>query len=274
MNKIGITMRYGLFVSKAAGPGETAMLEAYGGVEMMMEAYARMGVASVELSAVHTHRPMDEMLAICKKIMDSGLHLTLHGTTENMPGKAHFDFFAPLYDEIFKRQQDLTVTLHAPNDLDLAVSILADWCKEGMDRYPQLLFVQENQRVRLPEHKEHFRINAIPPTLPKTENIGICWDMGHYAYNVIKAGLPAETLPASETVKLIRHTHIHGIENMDTHFPLRDEPVITYVKALKRQGYQGLYNLELVPGKFMEAYPDVKGETEGSILRLQEMLKQ
>lgn len=248
------------------------MLEAYGGVERLMEAYTRLGVESIELSAVHTHRPMDEMLAICKKIMDSGLHLTLHGTTENMSGKAHFDYFSPLYEEMLKRQKDVTVTLHAPISRDQAVSILGDWCREGLRRYPGLILLQENQRVRLPEHKEHFRIDQIPSTLPDTPNTGICWDMGHYAYNVIKAGLPAETLPLPDTMKLIRHTHIHGIFDMNTHFPLRDEPVTGYVQALKRQGYQGLYHLELVPDRFMQAFPDVKGEMEGSILRLKEMI--
>lgn len=273
MKNIGITMKYGLFVPGEAGAGETALLNVYGGLDQLMKGYAGLGVKSIELSAVSTKRPINEMISIVRKIMDAGFHVTLHGTTEDIPGKAHFDFFAPLYDEILKRQQEITVTLHAPGNRDKAILILADWCREGLARYPGLLFAEENQRVYLPEHGGHFRINEIPPTLPETSNVGICWDMGHYAYNVIKSGNPAGMLPAPETMNRIRHTHIHGILNMVTHFPLRDEPVTAYVKALMRQGYQGIYNLELVPGRFMAAFPDIRAEMDGSIMRLQEMMK-
>lgn len=272
MNHIGITMEYGLFSDPHGA--DAALLDAYGGLEKLMERYLQLGISSVELSAVSTRRSMEEMRDICQKIMDAGFHLTLHGTTEKMTGKEHFDFFVPLYDDILKRQNEVTVTLHAPGDLNLAVSILADWCREGMQRYPQVLFVQENQRVHKPTHGEHFRINAIPATLPALDNIGICWDMGHYAFNVIKAGLPAETLPAPETMKLIRHTHIHGIVNMDTHYPVQGEPVTAYVQALKKQGYEGIYHLEVKPDKFMRVFPDIKGGMEGSILRLQEMISE
>lgn len=150
MNHIGITMEYGL-LSDPHG-ADAALLDVYGGLEKLMERYLQLGVSSVELSAVSTRRSMEEMRDICQEIMDAGFHLTLHGTTEKMTGKEHFDFFAPLYDDILKRQNEVTVTLHAPGDLNLAVSILADWCREGMQRYPQVLFVQENQRVHKPTH--------------------------------------------------------------------------------------------------------------------------
>lgn len=269
---IGITMRYGLFLSTPGTAGNAALLNAYGSVENIMLAYQKLGVQSIELSCLHTHLPIAEMIDICRRIQRTGLHLTLHGTTENISGAAHFDFFAPLYEEILRHQRHTSVTLHAPSDLSKAISIPRDWCQEGLKRFPSLLFVIENQRLRLPEHGEHFKINAIPPTLPETENVGICWDMGHYAYNILKDGLPIKTLPAPETLKRIRHTHIHGIENMDTHYPLQGDPVTTYVKALQNSDYSGIYNLEIVPDKFMKAKPDVKHEIEKSIILLKEML--
>ncbi len=273
MNLIGMTMKYGLFLPSADNAGNEAHLKAYGTVEHLMARYRELGVESIELSAVHTHMCLPEIRQICQRIMGAGLHLTLHGTLEDMPACEQLDFFSPLYEDIFRRQSDLSITLHAFSDLDRTIAVTADWCAEAEKRFPQLTYLIENQRVRLPGSAPHFKINAIPPTLPTTQNVGICWDMGHYAYNTIKDGFPAETVPAPDTLKRIRHTHIHGIHNMETHFPVADdEPVATYVNALRASGYEGIYNLELVPGRFMKDFPDVRGAIESSILRLKEMI--
>ena len=49
-----------------------------------MAGYQRLGVSSIELSAVHTGQELAQTLDICRRILRAGLHLTLHGTTENI----------------------------------------------------------------------------------------------------------------------------------------------------------------------------------------------
>ena len=272
MNEIGMTMKYGLFTSWAHSPGEQALLDAWGGAEEIMAGYQRLGVSSIELSAVHTGQELAQTLDICRRILRAGLHLTLHGTTENISGKAHFAYYLPLYEEMLKYQPDIKVTLHSLADRTLAASIFRDWCEEAEKACPPLRFMIENQRVKQ-QDIPHFRIDGIPPILPDAPNVGICWDMGHYAYNVLKKGMPGETLPAENALRRVEHTHIHSVVEMDTHYPLRGEPVNTYVQALRINNYQGLYNLEIVPDRFMRLFPDVRHEIEQSILDLKEMIR-
>lgn len=68
----------------------------------MMEDYACQGVSSIELSAVHTQQSYFQTRDIFRRVLCARLHLSLHGTAENISGEKHFQYFGPLYEEILR----------------------------------------------------------------------------------------------------------------------------------------------------------------------------
>ena len=105
---------------------------------------------------------------------------------------------------------------------------------------------------------------------------GVCWDMGHYAYNIVTLGLPAETCPVRDILGQVIHTHIHSLHHpeLDTHFPLQrtNEPVKSYLAALRAAGYQGIYNIELEPERYIRVMSPRAG-MEQTVSALKEWLE-
>ena len=271
---IGLTIKYKTLAGEGVGTPEGLLLDSYGGLEATLSALREQGVGSIEISAVYSRSPMPVTLEMIRRIYDAGLRVSLHGGLEDMTGEEYLRLFAPVFELVFSRQPSLSVTLHGLTDRAAQDRLTSDWAKAVLPVWPGLTFALENQRVRnetFPHEKDHFRIDALPAQLPKLSNMGICWDMGHYAYNVVQAGLPVETLPSAEALSLVRHTHIHCLKGLDTHHPILPHPISEYVGALKNAGYKGLYNIEVKPDKY-HTYLDVREGMEDSIRVLREVL--
>ena len=92
------------------------------------------------------------------------------------------------------------------------------------------------------------------------ENVGICFDMGHYAWYTANFTDSPRTLPPQSFLSRVIHTHIHEYAEGTTHFPLEAwrEPISLYINALGQE-YQGIYNVELEPGRFAHRMSAVEG---------------
>jgi sugar phosphate isomerase/epimerase len=103
--------------------------------------------------------------------------------------------------------------------------------------------------------------------------LGICWDMGHATANHLTEGQPL--MPYQEFLQETVHTHIHDLSRQGkTHWPLKENqvPVEDFVTALKKNGYRGLYNLELSFSRFRRE-KDREKSIFDSISRLSLMIK-
>ncbi|MBO4368277.1 MAG: hypothetical protein J5859_06155, partial [Clostridia bacterium] len=208
---IGLTLKYPTLAGEGKGP-EQALIDSWGGLDAALALLYRMNVRSIEISFIFSKMPDPVTQDILRRLYDAGMQVSIHGALEDMTGEAYLERFDFLFRTIFDHQDKLSITLHGLTDLPATKRITGDWAQALLGTWPGITLAVESQRVRdesFPGEKEHFRINNIPATLPKSPNVGICWDMGHYAYNVVKSGLPIETVPSPEALSLVRHTHIH-----------------------------------------------------------------
>ncbi len=88
---------------------------------------------------------------------------------------------------------------------------------------------------------------------------GVCWDFGH-ACAMVELGVEQE-LPPDEFVKRVVHCHVHDCRLQVTHLPLGmgNVPLRDFIRLLVRNGFQGKFNMEIVPYKIKHPaeFPDL-----------------
>lgn len=271
---IGMTVRYDTVLGRPSNPGEEQLLSSYGGVEAMLRDLRENGIGSVELSMLSVKKNgAEDSARAAKLLMDCGMHLTVHGLLEGIRGREHFDFFRDMYEAMIKKQGDILLTVHSLASRDETASCLENFAAEAAQRYPGAMRIAlENQRIhRWDGSERHLRISFLQGSLPDRDNVGICWDFGHYGYNQLMEQLPLDGVPAEDVLKRVIHTHIHGLQDLDTHHPLTEQPAGTYITALRSAGYGGVYNLELVTKRYYETEGARQG-TEDSVRVLKHIL--
>ncbi len=204
------------------------------------------GVGSVELRTVRPYHQPEEVLKAAQVLWDNGFQITVHGSVDALE-TAVSDVFAPLAQLLVNMQQEkLNITVH-PIVGDNCAMLLALSDHILAHNYPVTIALENNRK--LPDKTEGDSVTLVLEAVTKAdrENVGICFDMGHYAY-YIKKNCPdtPELLPGKEFWKRVIHTHIHGLNDLRTHFPLGayELPLKEYLDKLSF-GYFGVYNLEL-----------------------------
>ncbi len=125
------------------------------------------------------------------------------------------------------------------------LTVLADHI--DTNGYPVTLTL-ENNRL-LPDKTEGDSASLVFDAVRgvNRKNVGICFDMGHYLY-YRKKNFPDEptVLPSKEFFSYVKHTHIHAVNDLTTHYPLGkyELPLDEMIYALYMH-YYGVYNLEL-----------------------------
>ena len=203
-------------------------------------------VGSVELRTVRPHHQPEKVLEAAKLLWENGFQITVHGSI-NAAETALSDVFAPLQALLPTLQQEkLNITVH-PIDGD-NVAMLTELSDYIQEHALPVTIALENNRL-MPDKTEGDSAQLVLDTVKTVnrKNIGICFDMGHYAYYVKKNCPKApDTLPGKDFWKFVIHTHIHAMDGLRTHFPLDgyELPLETYFDKLSC-GYFGVYNLEL-----------------------------
>lgn len=251
---LGVSLSIPLLMENASSKKyDSMLLEHFGGRSGLLRAFGKLGVTSIELRSVRmTHTP-ESILEIAEAIWNEGLSITVHGSLKTRENAI---------DEVFKplslllnnlRQKSLNITVHPVTDGCVeALTALSDYALEH--NYPVVIAL-ENCRSRFDGELS----DSCPLVLDVIKqvnrpNVRICWDFGHYYYNVDRYMNGDKTsLPPSEFLKYTVHTHIHSYVGTMTHYPLGsgELPLEYYCNAL---AYSGIYNIELEPERFAHEY--------------------
>lgn len=211
-------------------------------------------VRSIELRTVKPDCSADDVKNIAEMLWSKGFFITAHGTVNSVDTAAD-DVFRPL-ESVLKvlRQPLLNITVHPiAGDNVKMLKALSDYIRKN--RLPVTIAL-ENNRL-LPDKTEGDSAELVLNAVAEVDRpeIGICFDFGHYIYYRTKnrADEP-NILPSKEFFKRVIHTHIHGVENLKTHFPLsgKNMPLDEIFDKLSFE-YFGLYNLELDFSRFQSS---------------------
>ncbi|WP_428770404.1 TIM barrel protein [Treponema sp. HNW] len=201
--------------------------------------------------------------SVFDKILDTGLKISFHGDVNENTGTAGmYASFPWLYSYMEKTSQaPLVLTLHPLNSTQNTVEEnynltfqMLKHCAEDIEKENLPITVAyEIQRSK--GYSDPAVVYSMLVQMVKDLNnplIKICWDMGHAYANYMQGLIPKE--PPSDFLSYTAHTHIHDIRpgSTSTHWPLifNTVEVETYVNLLRKAGYEGIFNLELSPGKF------------------------
>lgn len=215
-------------------------------IDSILQALKARGVDSIELRTVFLRHAPSDVLRVAELLWSYGFNITVHVKAHSAE-LAVSEVFDPLAEVLANLQQErLTLVLHPiVGDNVSMLNALADY--RDSHGYPVTIAL-ENNRL-LPDKSEGDSAALVYDAVCQAdrENVGICFDTGHYAYYLRKnhPSLPF-TLPAADFWKRVLHTHIHALDGLKTHFPLGsfELPLPEILGALSYK-YFGVYNIEL-----------------------------
>ena len=245
--KLGCTIPLSLLCDAVLPPDLAALAPKDDRQALLISLYTH-GVRSIELHGIDRHTDpaaLRQAVTVCE---NHGFSVTLHGTLiQDEPPSV---FFAP-YRALFTPSQPCyTVTLHGLSEADTTCKQLCALSAYAESERLSVAFVLEN------DHKDSLQNAAdhcggVWEIVSGTDNIGICWDMGHYYHNVL-CGYEAGDLPSDPFLQRVRHTHIHAVGNGEMHLPFSqgELPLKRYLEALRTVRFDGVLNVELSPARF------------------------
>lgn len=202
------------------------------------------GAESIELRTVRSHTEPEVVRRAMEIVWSEGFQLTVHGEVKSLESCVE-DVFSPLSKAFPLKQKKLNVTIHPiVGDNRAVLCALSDYILAN--DLPVTVSLENNRRM--PDKTEGDSVALVLDAVKSAarDNVGICFDMGHYVYYV-KKNLPdsPDTLPPDEFWKYVTHTHIHALNGLRTHFPLEgfELPLKKILEKLT-WGYYGVYNIE------------------------------
>ena len=204
------------------------------------------GVGSIELRTVRPYHAPQVALQAARLAWENGFQITVHGSVSALKS-AVADVFAPLQALLPVLQQEkLNITIHPiVGDNAAMLTALSDHILEN--KLPVTISLENNRLLPDKTQGDSTKLVLEAVKTANRDNVGICFDMGHYAYYVKKNHPDApDLLPEEEFWKYVTHTHIHAMNELRTHFPLdgNELPLARFLDKLSC-GYFGVYNLEL-----------------------------
>ena len=219
------------------------------------------GVRSIELRAVTPTASPVEVLRVANILWDHGFQVTVHSAPRAVESAVE-DVFVPLTHMLARmRQRELIVTIHPVVGDNVAMLIaLSDHIIKH--HYPVRIALENNRKMPDSTDGDSVALVLDAVTRADRKNVGVCFDMGHWAWYTANFTDTPNMLPPKEFLSKAIHTHIHAYtedaENVygtatkgATHFPLDEwkEPISLYIDALGYR-YLGVYNVELTPKRF------------------------
>ena len=208
------------------------------------------GVRSVEIRGISTKACPLEAFRVINLLWDYGFNVTVHSTVKSVQ-TAVTDVFVPLTHILLNmRQRELILTIHPiAGDNAAMLKALSDHIIEH--NYPVCIALENNRRM--PDGTDGDSVALVLDAVRSVnrKNVGICFDMGHFAWYTANFTDTPDMLPPKEFLSRVIHTHIHAYTEGSTHFPLDEwrEPFSLYINALDFR-YVGVYNVELEPKRF------------------------
>lgn len=277
MFKFGVSLHVGTLLGEPESDAQAILQKEFGTPANLLDYLKREGVSHIEVRNVRAYMPVERSVAAIRTAHDAGFQVSVHIAFEDCTGEAYTTRVRRVIDEALKDQNSVVFTVHPRKDDEETVRSYVDWATAFANVDDRCRLALENMRTLKPG-TEHHRIGRVEKAIQSAPELtrGICWDMGHYAYNVVTAGLRAESCPCDRIIDQMIHTHIHHMytPDLNTHFPLtyENEPVAAYVKALRERNYAGIYNIELEPERFTFLVSPRAG-FEQSVSVLKELMK-
>lgn len=238
---IGVSLPY----KQLARPEEHGALP-----DGLLAALFARGVRSIELRTVSPSADPADVLRVAKRLWEQGFQITLHVHCRTQES-AVSDVFAPLSCLLAHlRQRELMLTLH-PIRGDNAAMLVALSDHILSQGYPVRIALENNRRLPDKSDGDSAALVLDAVTRAARENVGICFDMGHYAWYAATQRGDHELLPPRAFLSRVIHTHIHAFCEGTTHYPLDGwkKTLSLYLDALDYK-YYGVYNIELSPERF------------------------
>jgi len=257
---IGVSLAPGLFHPETASEAVRLLSSQAGGCRRLLKALKAAGVSSVELRTVPGNMPPDLVAEMADRIADCGMGFTVHCGIRN-PQTACEGILRPL-EKVLDRAP--VVTVHALADEDETALALQNILSEST---PLRIALENSRKLPGGEYGDSKPMIARIVKAVNHPRLGICWDMGHDWFNVLRTHGDGKTiLPPSVFLDRVIHTHIHGVVNSQTHFPPDDEnlPLQSWCGALPKGV---LWNLELEPERYFDIIPPFPA-LMGSVERL------
>lgn len=254
---VGVSLAPSVLARTAREEYETVLLEKNGGIDGLLAMCKRAGAESVEMHSIFPGTSPKTVEDCMRPILNAGMRASVHGVlTEQEPEEQ----LAQL-ETVWRRNKGRTVlNIHV-------VEGRGDMTDEKLtyERLPLLLEYIQKNRLPVDVALENNRLHAGQTFYSDTEGIaeigrrigsydgfGFCFDMGHHCSDFQRFPERTKEYPPEDFLSRVIHTHIHGVVNKDTHFPLNAEnlPLKEYLTLLRKYRYPGIYNVELDPRKF------------------------
>ncbi len=266
---IGFSLTTEFLAGTPIKTGDKALLDKYQSPESFLETLKERGVHYIELRNVKPGMDNKLVLDAVKTVRSAGMDITIHGVLgENDTGKSFFEIFpsiAGILELIPDHPDRVIITVHTYSDKTGHSDELSERTIKTVSRWVELMDKGDlpfNVAVEINRSK-----GIVDPSVScegvmrivegiNHGRVGVCWDMGHY-YTNFKNGV-AEKMPGEDFIKKVIHTHIHGIGEQGTHYPVilpEAGFLIPYINKLKSREYKGVYNLELTFDKFFMDTP-------------------
>lgn len=232
----------------------------YGGPDACLTALGERGVSSVELRDIRARTGLDDVARAIAKVLEHSMAVTLHlwlphdigdldGVLRLADG-ALADTRAPVPCALHPHYATYGIArAEALRTTTVALTALCDvLAHAGSPVLPALELCR--QRAGGPVGITFDELLGMRNAV-SARNLGLCWDVGHGFANH-RAGL-APLAPEGEFVSAVVHTHLHDLDaSGSTHGPLRSTEgnAADAIRRLAHEGYRGIYDLELEPGRW------------------------
>ena len=239
---VGVSLPFDWILNKTTNEGE---------FEPFILTLKEMGVCSVELRTVKPNYSPSVVLQAMNTLWDYGFNVTVHGTLKSAETAVQ-DLFAPLeYCLKGLKQQKLIITVHPiAQGLEQALTLISDHIIKN--DYPVKIALENNRLLPTKEEGDSVLLVANAVENVNRENVGVCFDFGHFEYFIKKHGhLDGAQFLLKTFCKRIIHTHIHAVNGLVTHHPLGyyELQIENYLQRFSG-AYNGIYNLELDFNRF------------------------
>lgn len=269
---IGVSLSPSFLCGEASSLHQKNMLK--DGLPSFLTRLRKAGCTHIELRAVRRNTPPETVTGAVRAAQEADFFLTVHGILADEPAELFWSRFLPVLDA----QKNLCVTVHSVSSREETLRLLRRMGDYALFHHPGAQLALENNRSKKGDNIDLVECAGVGNTVKEValSNIGTCWDFGHFYWDhLTHPNLLSDPLPPEAFLKRAVHTHIHSVCSDTTHFPLTmgKLPLKTFIHALKKTGYSGVYNLEPEPERWDES-TDAAEEIIRSVELLRNTLQQ
>lgn len=270
---LGISLAPALLTERPKEEAHKALLNAYGGITSLLADLKNRGIGSIEVRTLAPDSAPEEIALCLAPVVAAGMYFSIHTALSESVSAAHFfESFRAATERMPQGQSSVCLVVHmlgnalaAKENRAATVIQLKKWAKYALQENLPVRFALENSRKKgvEPIAGECASVLSAVEEID-LENVGICFDFGHFYYNSLNKKEEMRELPTDSFAKRVIHTHIHGLYENNTHFPLTGEnlPLEAYCYALHQNGYRGIYHLEPEFERSFGKFDLVKGINE------------